>query len=190
MNSETRNSKTRNWQVPGRESNVDFSPLARAGAAPRNQWATQASIPKMGKCYPITHIFDFCWIKHLYSQPKNMKALEIQKVSHGSHQSPQSHFAVPTIEGMPLGPSPVWTLACLAAYRAGAQKPPLSRASLACFFSRNQATDLVGNKRWGVRQMGNKATVRRCGEDENLAGRLLGGAAGRARLSTAGSAPE
>jgi hypothetical protein len=46
----------------------------------------------------------------------------IKKVSHGSHQSPQSHFAVPTMEGMALGPSPVRTLASLAAHRADAQK--------------------------------------------------------------------
>jgi hypothetical protein len=72
-------------------------------------------------------------------------------MSHGSHQPPQSHFAVPTMEGMALGPSPVRTLASLAARRADAQKyagPSTAEGKVARFFSRNKATDLVGNKRW------------------------------------------
>jgi hypothetical protein len=80
------------------------------------------SIPKMGKCYPIIHFLDFNRIPHLYSQPNHLMARAIKKVSRGSHQSPQSHFAVPTIEGMALGPSPVRTLASLAAHRANAHK--------------------------------------------------------------------
>jgi hypothetical protein len=84
--------------------------------------ATLASIPKMGKCNPIIRFLNCCGISHLYSQPNRLMAKVIKKVSHGSHQSPQSHFAVPTMEGMALGPSPVRTIASLAAHRADAEK--------------------------------------------------------------------
>jgi hypothetical protein len=42
----------------------------------------------------------------------------IKKVSHGLASLPQSHFAVPTMEGMALGPPPVRTMASLAAHHA------------------------------------------------------------------------
>jgi hypothetical protein len=90
----------------------------------------------MGKCYPIIHFLDFGGISHLYSQPNRLMARAIKKVSHGSHQSPQSHFAVPTMEGMALGPLPVRSLASLAAQRADAQKYTLhcrGRGSLRLF---------------------------------------------------------
>jgi hypothetical protein len=76
----------------------------------------------MGKCYPIVRFLDFGGSSHLYSQPNRLMERTIKNVSHGSHQSPQSHFAVPTMEGMALDPSPVRALASLAAHRAGAQK--------------------------------------------------------------------
>jgi hypothetical protein len=86
----------------------------------------------MGKCYPIIRFLDCCGISHLYSQPNRLMKRAIKKLSHGSHQSPQSHFAVPTMEGMALGPSPVRNLTSLAAHRADAPKntlaPPLPRA--------------------------------------------------------------
>jgi hypothetical protein len=50
------------------------------------------SIPKMGKCYPIIRSLDFGGISPLYSQPSRLMARAINKVSHGSHQSPQSYF--------------------------------------------------------------------------------------------------
>ncbi len=62
----------------------------------------------------------------------------IKKVSHGSHQSPQSHFLVPTMEGMALGPLPVRTLASLAAHRPDAQKytgPSTAEGKAARFFT-------------------------------------------------------
>src|SRR6516162_6088800 len=51
-------------------------------------------------------------------------AWKIKKVSHGSHKSPPSHFAVPTIGGMALSPSLVRTLSRAAAHRANSQQYP------------------------------------------------------------------
>ena len=57
------------------------------------------SLPKMGKCYQIKHFLDFLRIQLENPQPKNLMTLEIKKVSHQSHQSPQSHFDVLTKYG-------------------------------------------------------------------------------------------
>ncbi len=91
----------------------------------------------MGKCYPIVRFLDFGGISHLYSQPNRLMERAIKKVSHGSHQSPQSHFAVPTMEGMALVPLPVRTLASLAAHHAlrNTPAPPLPRARRHFFFT-------------------------------------------------------
>jgi hypothetical protein len=97
----------------------------------------RTSIPKMGKCYPIIHFLDLGGISHLYSQPNRLMERVIKKVSHGSHQSPQSHFAVPTMEGMAFGPLPVRTLASLAAHHADRQKytgPATAEGTAARFF--------------------------------------------------------
>ena len=91
----------------------------------------------MGKCNRVTHFLDFTGISYLYPQPNRLMARAIKKVSHGSHQSPQSHFAVPTMEGMALGPSPVRTLASLAAHHADPQKytgPSTAEGKAARFF--------------------------------------------------------
>ncbi len=129
--------------------------------------ASRTSIPKMGKCYPIAHFLDFGGISNLYSQPNRLTEQAIKKVSHGSHQSPQSHFAVPTMEGMALGPSPVRTLACLAAHRAAAQKytrPSTAEGKAARFFR------------------GTKLPFRHGGEEENWAGKAPRGGRGSLRL--------
>jgi hypothetical protein len=90
-------------------------------------------------------------------------ARAIKKVSHGSHQSPQSHFAVPTMEGMALGPPPVRTLASLAAHRADAQKytgPSTAEGKAVRFFH------------------GTKRPFRHGGEEENWAGKAPRGRRG------------
>src|SRR5271165_3195450 len=105
----------------------------------------------MGKCYPIIHFLDFGGILHLYSQPNRLMARAIKKVSHGSHQSPQSHLAVPTMEGMALGPTTGSdsSQSCRSPrQRSEIHRPLHCRGQGGTFFSRNKATDLVGNKRW------------------------------------------
>jgi hypothetical protein len=140
----------------------------------------------MGKCYPITRFLDCCGISHLYSQPNAVMERAIKKVSHGSHQSPQSHFAVPTMEGMALGPRPVRTLASLALTAPTLRNtpvPPRPRARLHVVF-----TEQSYRSRWKqVRQKGEQsyrfATVARrrtgretlLGEDKALYGCLGAG---------------
>src|SRR5215831_729481 len=86
----------------------------------------------MGKCYPIIRFWIFGGISHLYSQPNRLMERAIKKVSHGSHQSPQSHFAVPTMEGMTLGRPP---------RRRSEIHRPLHRSAQGCTISsRNKAT--------------------------------------------------
>src|SRR5271165_3040435 len=113
----------------------------------------------MGKCYPIIHFLDFGGILHLYSQPNRLMERVIKKVSHGSHQSPQSHFAVPTMEGMALGPSPVRTLASLAAHHADPQKytgPSTAEGKAARFFHGTKPPISLETK-GGVRQIGQQS---------------------------------
>jgi hypothetical protein len=76
----------------------------------------------MGKCYQITHFLDLRGISPKYSQPNCLIIFQLKKVSHWSHWSPQSHFAVFTMKDMALRKSPVRTAAMLAANRANAQK--------------------------------------------------------------------
>src|SRR5215831_11479861 len=96
----------------------------------------------MGKCYPIIRFWIFGGISHLYSQSNRLMERAIKKVSHGSHQSPQSHFAVPTMEGMARGPLPARTLASLTAHHADAQKytgPPTAEGKAARFSGGEQS---------------------------------------------------
>src|SRR5271166_4463280 len=138
----------------------------------------------MGKCYPTIYFLDLGGISHLYSQPNRLMARAIKKVSHGSHQSPQSHFAVPTMEGMALGPPPVRTLASLAAHRADAQKytgPSTAEGQAARFFHGTKLPISLEKKGGGETNRGTKLPFRHGGEEENWAGK----GPGRARLSTA-----
>ncbi len=128
----------------------------------------------MGKCYPITRFLDFAGISHLYSQPNRLMERAIKKVSHGSHQSPQSHFAMPTMGGMALGPSPVRTLATLAAHRADAQKytgPSTAEGKATRFFHGTKLPISLETKGGGELKRGTKATVSHGGEEENWAGK-------------------
>ena len=121
----------------------------------------------MGKCYRVTHFLDFTGISHLYPQPNRLMARAIKKVSHGSHQSPQSHFAVPTMEGMALGPLPVRSLSSLTAHHADPQKytgSSTAKGKAARFFH------------------GTKLPFRHGGEEENWAGKAPGGGRGSLRL--------
>jgi hypothetical protein len=99
-------------------------------------------------------------------------ARAIKKLSHGSHQSPQSHFAVPTMEGMAFVPSPVRTLAGLAPHHADLRNtpaPPLPRARLHVF-SRNKLPISLEAKGGGETKRGKKRPFRHGGE-ENWAGK-------------------
>jgi hypothetical protein len=146
-------------------SGAGLGSLPAPGAAkrherPAKQRAGRTSIPKMGKRYPITRFLDFGGISHLCSQPNPFMARAIKRVSHGSHQSPQSHFAVPTMEGMALGPLPVRTLASLAADRADAQKytgPSTAEGKAARFLRGTKLPISLETKGGGERQKGEQS---------------------------------
>src|SRR5271157_4555772 len=139
----------------------------------------------MGKCYPIIRFLDLGGISHLYSQPNRLMARAIKKVSHGSHQSHQSHFAVPTMEGMALGPSPVRTLASLAAHHADPQKytgPSTAEGKAARFFHGTKPPISLETKGGGETKRGTKLGFRHGGEEENWAGKAPRGGRGSLRL--------
>ena len=51
-----------------------------------------AAIPKMGKCYEITHFLDFLRISYLFSQPNNLITFVIKKRCLIGPISPPSPF--------------------------------------------------------------------------------------------------
>ena len=111
-------------------------------------------------------------------------------MSHGSHQSPQSHFAVPTIGGMALGPSPVRTLGCLAAHRPNARKyadPSTAEGKAARFFHGTKLPISLGKKGGGETNRGTKRPFHHGGEEENWAGKAPRGGRGSLRLFGCGN---
>jgi hypothetical protein len=88
--------------------------------------------------------------------------------------APQSHFAVPTMEGMALGPSPVRTLASLAAHDADAQKytgPSTAEGKAARFLHGTKLPMSLETKGGGETKRGTKLPFRHGGEEENWAGK-------------------
>ena len=57
-----------------------------------------AAIPKMGKCYEITHFLDFLRISYLFSQPNNLITFVIKKGVSLVPLVPPVHFAVLKID--------------------------------------------------------------------------------------------
>jgi hypothetical protein len=143
--------------VPGRVSNLDFSPVARAAVAPpRNQRETRASSLKMGKCRSIIQIFDSVWISNLYSQPNNLTALAINKSV--SSVSLVSTVSFRRAYNRRYVSRPITGLDFSVSYRPPCRRsetptPLLSRARLHFFH-------------------GTKLPFRRCGEEEDLAGKV------------------
>jgi hypothetical protein len=109
----------------------------------------------------------------------------IKKVSHGSHQSPQSHFAVPIMEGMALGPLPVRTLASLAAHYADPQKytgSSTAEGKAARFFHGTKLPISLETKGGGETKRGTKLPFCHGGEEENWAGKAPRRGRGSLRL--------
>ena len=101
----------------------------------------------------------------------------------GSHQSPQSYFAVPTMEGM--AHLAVRTLASLAAHRADAQKytgPSTAEGKAARFFHGTKLPISLETKGGGETNRGTKLPFRHGGEEENWAGKAPRGGRGSLRL--------
>jgi len=89
------------------------------------------------------------------------------------------------MEGMALGPSPVRTLASLAAHRADAQKytgPSTGEGKAARFFHGTKLPISLETKGEGETNRGTKLRFRHGGEEENWAGKAPKGGQGSLRL--------